>query len=74
MQYQLEREKNDLKAKELQLKEQAEQNKLYLTNKEMEMQAQLKAAQIDKTPDKNTFSVPFGDNAGNISSGFVKEF
>ncbi len=74
MQYQLEREKNDLKAKELQLKEQAEQNKLYLTNKEMEMQAQLKAAQIDKTPDKNTSSVSFGDNAGNISSGFVKEF
>ena len=74
VQYQLEREKNDLKAKELQLKEQAEQNKLYLTNKEMEMQARLKAAQIDKTPDKNTSSVPLGDNAGNISSGFVKEF
>ena len=74
VQYQLEREKNDLKAKELQLKEQAEQNKLYLTNKEMEMQARLKAAQIDKTPDKNTSSVPLGDNIGNISSGFVKEF
>ena len=75
MEYQLEQEKNNLKARELQLKEQIEQNKLYLTNKEMEMQAQLKAAQIDKTPDKNTSLAPFNDNnAGNISSGFVKEF
>lgn len=73
-QYQLEREKNNLKARELQLKEWVEQNKLYMTNKEMEMQARLKTAQLEKMPEKNAASAPFSDNPGNISSGFVKEF
>ena len=63
----LEKEKNALKARELDLKEKIEQNKLYLSNKEMELQAQLKASQLEQNQDSK-------EEAGDIPSGYVKAF
>lgn len=56
--YQIKKEQNDLKRAEILLRHQEEQNKNMLTNKEMELQAALKAA---------------GKNA-DITTGLVKKF
>lgn len=64
-QYEVDKEKNALKAREIDIKQQAEEQKLALTNKEMELQADLKAAQIAKEAE--------GVNT-NIPTGYVKAF
>lgn len=59
--YEIEKEKNALKAREIAIKEQAERAKASLTNKEMNLQANIKAADIAK-------------KKGSIGTGFVPEF
>lgn len=56
--YQIKKELNDLKKAELMFKQQQEKDKVFLTNKEMELQAALKSAGKDS----------------NISTGYVKNF
>ena len=62
--YEIKKEQNAIKAREIALKEQAERTKLELTNKEMDLQADLKAAEIAAKQDVNA----------NITTGFVKGF
>lgn len=59
--YEIEKEKNALKAREIAIKEQAERAKASLTNKEMDLQANLKAADIAK-------------KKGSVGTGLVKPF
>ena len=60
----IKQEQNRIKQEELALKKQIEDNKMLLTNKEMEIQAQLKQEEIQQKADVNT----------NITTGFVRGF
>jgi hypothetical protein len=60
----IKQEQNRIKQEELALKKQIEDNKILLTNKEMELQAQLKQEEIQQKADINA----------NITTGFVRGF
>lgn len=60
----IKQEQNRIKSEELALKKQIENNKMLLTNKEMELQAQLKQQEINQKADINA----------NITTGFVRGF
>ena len=83
----IEREKNHLKAKELDIKENTERTKLALTNKEMNLQNQLKVEEIaDRRKAANNDPIVIKDKQplpvlsnisssnSNISTGLVKNF
>lgn len=60
----IKQEQNRIKQEELALRKQIEDNKILLTNKEMELQAQLKQEEIQQKADINA----------NITTGFVRGF
>jgi hypothetical protein len=60
----IKQEQNRIKQEELALKKQIEDNKILLTNKEMELQAQLKQEEIQQKADINA----------NITTGFARGF
>lgn len=60
----IKQEQNRIKEEELVLRKQIEENKMLLTNKEMELQAQLKQQEIDAR----------GETNDNITTGFVRGF
>lgn len=64
-QFEIDKEKNAIKEKEINMKEQEVMTKLELTNKEMDLQASLKDKEIEaKTPNVSS----------NITTGFVRGF
>lgn len=62
--FQIKQEQNAIKEQEVQLKKEAEDNKIMMANKESEMQYQLKMAEIDAGRETNA----------NITTGYVRGF
>ena len=67
----IEKEKNALKSRELDIKEESERQKNFLTEKEMALQTLLKTEELKKKTDK---SLESSEDLSNVTTGYVKGF